>query len=183
MASVSRYYRPPSSLGSGGCEMWLNRLSDRINKIVLYLLFPLLLIMFTVVFIAVVLRLINVSFISSYDISRLFFIWMTLLGMTVIYKKKGHLKFSFLYDKFTGRKKKVVDIIIDLLILIFFFAIMLVSIRFFPKIRIQVLPGSGIPAIWLYMPFFVAPIIMIIHSITFICGYLFQSCKQRDGVQ
>ena len=147
---------------------WLKKCSDYINNLVIKLLFPLLLAMFFVVFIAVVLRLINISFISSYDLSRLLFVWMTFMGMTVIYKKRGHMKFSFIYDLASGIKKTILDIVIDLLILIFFGFLMIVSFRLLGKIQIQKLPGSGIPAIWLYLPFFITPFIMIIHSISYL---------------
>lgn len=148
--------------------MWLKTVSDSINKIVTYFLFPLLLFMFVIVFVAVIFRLINISFISSYDISRLFFVWLIYLSITVVYKKEGHIKFSFLYNKFKGKIKVVIDICIHILVFLFFFVILYMGIKFYPSIRIQTLPGSGLSALWLYSPFFVSPAIMLIHSSAFI---------------
>jgi TRAP-type C4-dicarboxylate transport system permease small subunit len=124
--------------------------------------------MFLVVFVAVLLRLVNISFVSSYDFARLFFIWITFLGMTVVYKKREHIKFNFLYDRFTNASKVVIDLIIDSMILIIFIVILYVSIQLLPKIAAQSLPGSGIPAIWLYLPFVVSSTIMIMHALAYI---------------
>ena len=148
--------------------MWLKIVSDFINKIVTVALFPLLLLMFVTVFVAVIFRLSNISFISSYDISRLFFVWLIYLSITVVYKNVVHIKFSFLYSRIEGIKKIVLDIILHVLIFIFFSVLLYTGLNFYPSIRIQELPGSGLSALWLYSPFFVAPAIMLIHSSAFI---------------
>lgn len=148
--------------------MWLVKISDHVNKVIRFLLFPIFLAMFLVVFIAVVLRQMNISFVSSYDIARVFFIWMTYLGVTVIYKNNGHIKFNFFYDRFTGLKKYLLDLFINIVILITFIVIFYVSINFMGRIRIQKLPGSGIPATLLYLPFVFSSLILIIHSIAVI---------------
>lgn len=148
--------------------MWLARVSDFINKIVTYIIFPILLFMFVIVVVAVILRLINISFISSYDISRLSFVWLIYLSITVVYKRNRHIRFSFLYNKLKGMQKVIVDLILHSLIFVFFAVILYTYLNFHPLIKVQNLPGSGLSALWLYSPFFFAPAIMLIHSMSFI---------------
>lgn len=148
--------------------MCLAKVSDFINKIVLFFIFPILLFMFVIVVVAVIFRLINISFISSYDISRLFFIWLIYLSITVVYKRNGHIRFSFLYNKLKGMQKVVTDLILHSLIFVFFAVLFYTCLKFYPLIKVQNLPGSGLSALWLYAPFFIAPAIMLIHSLSFI---------------
>lgn len=52
------------------------------------------------------------------------FTWMALLSTALVFGKRDHMRMGFLADKVTGQKKKVLEIVIELLIIAFALIVM-----------------------------------------------------------
>lgn len=59
----------------------------------------------------------NNSLSWSEELARYTFIWTTCLGATICFRKGSHATVTLLYDRFKGNAKKIIDTIINLVIL------------------------------------------------------------------
>ncbi len=60
----------------------------------------------------------------SETLTRYFFVWLIILSATYVFGQRDHICISFLKDKFKGTVKKVIDIVGEVIIIIFSVTIM-----------------------------------------------------------
>lgn len=86
----------------------MKRILDNIEETIIGIV---LFVMLTIVFCNALSRyLINLNMASSMEIVTSLFPWLTFLGGAVVVKKKGHIGFSLLTDRFPERIRRVVPI-------------------------------------------------------------------------
>ena len=147
----------------------LHIVSHHLNRVATILTMGLLLLLFFNVLIGASLRSIfDINFMSSFDLTRILFVWFTFIGASVVYKEKGHSAFSFLY----GRTRGFIKLSIDLVNHVLTFGFLMVLAYFGAKLTmatsVQSLPASGISLVWLYLPLAVSAVLMLVHCLSFL---------------
>ena len=105
------------------------------------------------------------------ELAGFLLIWIGLLGASYAFYTKAHLGIDVLTYKLTGFKKQVVEILINLIVLVFAFFVMviggmrLVNLTFTLK---QVSPALGIAMGYIYLVIPIAGILVIYFAIYFI---------------
>lgn len=94
------------------------------------------------------------------------FAWMALFAASYVFGKRGHMKMTFLVDKFPDKLRRIWEIILELLILIFS-AVVLVygGINIMRLTMSQVTASLGIPMGMVYSVLPVSGILTIIYCV------------------
>ncbi len=95
------------------------------------------------------------------------FTWMALLSTALVFGKKDHMRMGFLADKVTGQKKKVLEIVIELLIILFALVVMVydfgISIMKLTMTQITASLGVSMGLIYTIIP--LSGILIVIYGI------------------
>lgn len=110
---------------------------------------------------------------SSYteELAGFLLIWIGLLGSSYAYYTKAHLGIDVLIYKLSGVKKKVIDILINLIVLAFAFFVMVLGGIRLVKLTFtlgQISPALGIEMGYIYMVIPIAGILTIYFAVHFI---------------
>ncbi len=91
---------------------------------------------------------------------------MALLSTTLVFGKRDHMRMGFLADKVTGQKKKVLEIAIELLIILFALVVMVyggISIMKLTMTQITASLGVSMGLIYTIIP--LSGILIVIYGI------------------
>lgn len=102
----------------------VKKIADQLEKIQLKMGVFFLSLFFFVIVLQMFVRYIGVSLIWTEEVSTYSFIWAVFMGASVMIHRRGHFRFSLLYEKLTGKSKRFLEIIIDTILLIFSLAIL-----------------------------------------------------------
>ncbi len=94
------------------------------------------------------------------------FTWMALFSSALVFGKRDHMRMGFVADKLTGKKKMVLDVIIEILIFVFTMIVLLFGGVSITKLAFaQVTASLGIPmgAVYLVIP--ISGVIILIYNI------------------
>lgn len=94
------------------------------------------------------------------------FTWMALFSSALVFGRRDHMRMGFVADKLTGKKKMVLDVIIEILIFIFTMIVLLFGGVSITKLAFaQVTASLGIPmgAVYLVIP--ISGVIILIYNI------------------
>lgn len=92
--------------------------------------------------------------------------WMALLSTALVFGKRDHMRMGFLADKVTGQKKKVLEIGIELLIILFALVVMVyggISIMKLTMTQITASLGVSMGLIYTIIP--LSGILIVIYGI------------------
>jgi len=160
--------------------MIFENLSNTINKYIQKIALIFLAILAILTFLSLVLRnLTNFSYAGTFDLIRIVLLWVTFLGASIVYKEKGHIKYNIFYKRFSGIKLVILDLIIDLIVLIFFVYITISLIKLIPIVSIQIMPASKLSYKWLYLSFAISLLAMLLHNLNFIYHDILKLVKIR----
>jgi TRAP-type transport system small permease protein len=147
----------------------LHIVSHQLNRAATILVMGLLLALFINVLVGASLRSIfSINFMSSFDLTRILFVWCTFIGASVVYKEKGHSVFSFLHGRTSGLIKLILDLINHVLTLGFLLVVVYFGAKLTVAVTVQSLPASGISVVWLYLPLAVSAALMLVHCLSFL---------------
>lgn len=145
----------------------MQKLSDYINKIVVFLAGTSFLIMTILIFTQVIFRYIFGNSLSwSEELSRFLFIWATILGISVGVKRNFLLSITFVKDKFPSGLRNMLDIFIDIGILIFAFFLIVYGWELTQKVQFQLSPAMRISMSYVYVVVPISGIVIIIHLLS-----------------
>ena len=94
------------------------------------------------------------------------FTWMALFSSALVFGKRDHMRMGFVADKLSGKKKMVLDVIIEILIFVFTMIVLLFGGVSITKLAFaQVTASLGIPmgAVYLVIP--ISGVIILIYNI------------------
>ncbi|MCM3715362.1 TRAP transporter small permease [Halalkalibacter oceani] len=161
--------------------MWIRYLSGKLDSLTRIITMILLVIMFINVFSTAALRyVLGISFVGSYDFARIFFLWCTFFGACIVFKQKEHSRFEFFYIKTNRMIRRAIDLLSNLLYVGFFCMILVVGTRLTVSISTQVLPASGVSAIWLYLPIVLSAFVMLVHVLNFLYDDFFGPRNEEE---
>ena len=87
----------------------------------------------------------------SEELTRLLCIWTVLLGSAVAIREKGHLQIDALTNLFHGKKKNVIDAVIDIVVLIFIVIMIKYSIELCRSVGSATSAGLKVSKVYIYM--------------------------------
>lgn len=87
----------------------------------------------------------------SEELTRLLCIWTVLLGSAVAIREKGHLQIDALTNLFHGKKKNVIDAVIEIVVLIFIVIMIKYSIELCRSVGSATSAGLKVSKVYIYM--------------------------------
>ena len=105
---------------------------------------------------------------SSIELSRIFFVWACFLAAGITFYKNGHIVISFVTDPIPTGLRKLINVIIQILIMLFLTGISYWSIEVVLKIWNTEFPILGVSQSWLYIPLTLISMIMLLFNIEMI---------------
>jgi TRAP-type C4-dicarboxylate transport system permease small subunit len=159
----------------------LQKLSDGIYKVSVYLIILLVAVMVVVTFMEVVGRnVLGQSLSWSDELARYAFIWLTFIGASAVYKRNELVGFDLLMGKFPERVRFILTILLQIIIIGFILVIIYFGYKqtFSRTVMIQHSAGLNLP---MYIPYLSIPIgmfMMLIHAIAFLIA---PDTKPKEG--
>lgn len=127
----------------------------------------------------IVVRYFGSSFTWIDEISRLFFVWSSMLGIAFGYRKGAHPSFTMLLDKLEKSNANVgkwLTLFINVLIILFLGYLLLGGIEYVSNVHMQKTSILGISVSWKYSAVPIASILMLIETVK----NIFLLLKKRD---
>lgn len=113
----------------------------------------------------------------AYDLLRVLFLFVVFFGISVVFKRKNHARYSFIDNFVTGTVALVLREVIHALSALFFLVVVFESARLVVNTRAQIMPASQISAMWLYLPLLFGCGICLAHAVYFLVDEL----QDKDG--
>lgn len=110
----------------------------------------------------------SVNLLWAYDWLRVLFLFFVFFAIPIIYKMQAHAKFVFLESKFTPFMAYCVHMVTYFLSAILFAVVVWKGLILSFSTRQQILPASGISAMWLYLPLVFGMAVTLHHTLLFI---------------
>lgn len=143
----------------------MNKALNTLYKIVELLMIIMLVLMVFSIFLNIIFRYFGSAFSWVDEVSRLTFVWMSFLAVTVAFKKGLHPSFDIILEKLDNKKAKVLLTIINLSILVFLLILLKGSIDYNTQIYFQRTAILGISVSWKYSAIPVTTVIMLLETI------------------
>ena len=102
------------------------------------------------------------------ELARFLLIWVGLFGSAYALGKKKHLAIDLLPNKLTGKKKKNLNRIINVIIILFAFSVLIVGgirLVYITLAQMQISASLGIPLGYLYLALPLSGLFMIFYCI------------------
>lgn len=101
----------------------IRRIANFLEKIQLKVGVFFLSLFFFVIVLQMFVRYIGVSLIWTEEVATYSFIWAVFMGASVMIHRRGHFRFSLLYEKLSGKSKIFLEVFIDFILVIFSIAV------------------------------------------------------------
>lgn len=128
---------------------------DRLEKIQLTFGVICLSTFLAAVLLQVATRYLRIPMIWTEEVANYSFIWTVFMGAAIMLRSKSHFRFTMLSQRLNGRKKALLELIINLMILIFAILILFYGIRVvrtFWNYRWIAIPRLKMGYVWLCLP-------------------------------
>ena len=83
------------------------------------------------IFVVVVLRWFGLTLFWYEEISKLLFVWIIFIGSIEVFRKNKHIASSILFDRFSNKTKRIIDVIDNYLIFILLVVLVVASAKLF----------------------------------------------------
>jgi len=156
------------------------KINNVINKIMSYVLGVLFIFMTLLATYQVVARYaFNAPSTISEDLLSYSFVWLSLIGATVLFTDKGHMNIDFLYDKMSSKIQNLFDIITNILVLVTSILIFIYGgVKLIDVGSLQISPTLNIPLSYVYSIFPIMGVILLIICICNIYETITKKLKQ-----
>ncbi|MDL2263439.1 TRAP transporter small permease [Synergistaceae bacterium OttesenSCG-928-I11] len=118
-------------------------------------------------------RLLNASPSWTEEVARYCFIWINMLGASILSKKKGHAAIDFFVKNLKGVKRRIHTVVISVITLIAAGVLIYYSVLLIPVVAQQLSPATGIPMSYVYMAVPVGSAGIFIHALSDMFNVLF----------
>lgn len=156
------------------------KINNVINKVMSYVLGVLFIFMTLLASYQVVARYVfNAPSTISEDLLSYSFVWLSLIGATVLFTDKGHMNIDFLYDKMSSKIQNLFDIITNILVLVTSILIFIYGgVKLIDVGSLQISPTLNIPLSYVYSIFPIMGVILLIICICNIYETITKKLKQ-----
>ncbi|WP_085993396.1 TRAP transporter small permease [Oceanobacillus senegalensis] len=137
-------------------------------------------IFFLVVIFQIATRHLGIPVIWTEEVANYSFIWAILMGASVMVNRREHFNFDLLQKKLKGGKGAVLQIVIDLILIVFNIAIFLLGIQVvneFWNYTWASLPEMKMGYVWIAIPIMAGT--MIIYSLSHLLDHM-KALKTRE---
>ncbi|MDD2352461.1 MAG: TRAP transporter small permease [Atribacterota bacterium] len=146
------------------------RISEILNGFIKISAGIMLIIMTIVVTIQIIFRIFFNALSFTEEISRYLLVWSSLFAASVAYKQGAHIAVTFLVEKFKGKSKSSMAIIINLVSLIFFMIAIFYGLQLINMQVFQTSPALLIPMRYVYLCIPISFSVMLFHSLVMLWG-------------
>ncbi len=151
------------------------KISDRLNKWAEYLMIGLMASISLLIFTQVIFRYVfNYSLFWSEELGRYTLIWITFIGASVGFKKKGHVGVDFLYNTFSSQVKDILTVFSDFVILTLALILTIYGVNLSRFVHMQSSAALLIPMSIPYSAIAIGGFLTVFHSLSF----LFEDIKR-----
>ncbi|MEQ6376727.1 TRAP transporter small permease [Bacillaceae bacterium S4-13-56] len=158
----------------------MNRFIRTLEKIQLIVGGIFLTIFFAAILIQIVTRKIGVSVIWTEELANYSFIWAIFMGAAVMVNRKEHFTFDLLQKKLSGKKRVILNLVIDSILVAFNIAIFIYSLQVvqrFWNYNWTALPSMKMGYVWISLPIMAGT--MIIYLISHLIEHV-KTLKARE---
>ncbi len=99
------------------------------------------------------------------EVARLCFVWMVFLGAATAVRRGAHFRLHLLIDRFGPRPRRVIDVVVGLLVLVFGGVLVAGGIAMYPVARRQVTDSLELSMLWFYGALPIGGALMILFSL------------------
>ena len=99
------------------------------------------------------------------EVARLCFVWMVFLGAAVAVRRGAHFRLHLLIDRFGPRLRRVTDLGVALLVLLFGVVLVAGGVAMYPVARRQVTDSLELSMLWFHGALPVGGALMILFSL------------------
>lgn len=165
-------------------ENYLDKISRFVELITQIIVVPVTIGFSLVILAGVITRFVlKISFTTSMEFSRIFFVWFCFLGSSLAFKRGQHIQFTFILKKLSGKISSALHICIDLACMTFFCILLVQSIKLAKKVSMTVFPASHISYSVMYISLPIAAFFFIIHTLYFLCRDVNGVISPKGGEQ
>ncbi|MDR4887697.1 TRAP transporter small permease [Fredinandcohnia sp. QZ13] len=142
----------------------IKKIVDFINGIFKWILIVLFFVLVVVVFLQVIFRFVLEQPLAwTEELGRYLLVWTTFLGAGYGMSVKAHPGVEILYEAFGPTVKKVLNVVISILVIFFFWQVIVHSFDFIGRSMIQKSPVLQIPMGYIYTVIPISSILFIIN--------------------
>ena len=105
------------------------------------------------------------SFDTIIDINRIFFVWITFLGLVYINGEERLIRFELLENKLPKIARAVLHTIQRLAALVLYAVMVIAGIQVIPLAQPQIFPTMPVSLVWLYLPVVIAGVLLIVQTL------------------
>lgn len=113
----------------------------------------------------------------SEELARILLVWLTFVGSAIAFGKGIHLKIDLLDRLLSEKVSTYLNIVVDLLLIVFLFIVSLKCYEFMDQISDLKTPAMGIPNYTIYLGLFIG----FVTSLPFILLSLINSLRSLKG--
>ena len=143
----------------------MGKVIDTVYKLVDLVIITMLVIMVSSIFINVIARYFGMAFSWVDEVSRLAFVWMSLMAIVVGQRKGLHPSFNMILNRSGGITTKCLLSIINIMVLIFLFYLLKGGIDYIARSYVQKTAILGISVAWKYLAVPLATTMMTVETL------------------
>ena len=160
----------------------MKKIFDFIEKVVVFIITATMFVFIGLVAVQVIWRYVLSNPLPwTEQAARYLFIWMLMLAMPILVRRKNNMAFDLLYNRFPEKVQKVIQILTLVLIgafgVVYFAASMQLCIKAANKTAI----GLGIPMVWVYGAQPVGAGLLVLTSLEQMIEHFVAWSKKRKG--
>ncbi len=141
----------------------LKKVSDGVDRVVTGFVVVILLGLTAVVTLQIVARVFFEAFSWTEELSRYLLVWSTFFGASMGFKRGSHVAITFVVDRFSGRSKQWVSVLIHGFSVLFFFVGIVYGIQMIHDQVYQISPAMGLSMRVVYLAIPLGFATMAIH--------------------
>lgn len=147
-------------------ERWLSVISDYINKLSKYVLFVVVLAMFSAVFLQVFFRfVVGYSLAWPEEVTMFLMAWMTFIGSAIALKHWEHISVDIIPGLVKGKKSIFLSMIIKIITFIFFYYLLTGGWNFALGSRHIYADGISLSLFWPRLSMVIGSLFMLVHLV------------------
>lgn len=143
--------------------IYLKKLSDGVDRGVTWFVVLMLLGLTAVVTLQIIARVFFEAFTWTEELSRYLLVWSTFFGASMGFKRGSHVAITFVIDRFGGRSKQWISILIHTLSVVFFLVGIVYGIQMIHQQVFQISPAMGLSMRVVYLAIPLGFATMAIH--------------------
>lgn len=159
----------------------LQRISDTINKVVSYVGMAIFVVLIVACVMQVFFRFVlNNSLSWTEELARYCFIWMHLLGASLLIESHSHATVTALLDLFHGTFRKIVDIVIELVIFFNGVIMLYAGAQLAYSTRMNMSTAMSVPMWCINSAVAVGGLLLMFQALVQIAVYLLKKTEEGD---